>query len=155
MAIYERTVVLMMLWIWVALLAVFIIIEASTAQLLTIWFAIGSFASLVTSFFTESILIQVIVFVVVSAIALIVTRPLVKKVTATKKQATNADMYIGQEGIVTEAIDNIAAKGLVKVKGSVWTARSETDNITIPEGTHISVVKIEGVKLIVCPITDN
>ena len=145
----------MMLWIWVALLATFIIIEATTAQLLTIWFAIGSFAALVTSFFTDNILVQVVVFVVVSVVVLAATRPLVKKMTATKKQATNADMYIGQEGIVTEEIDNISAKGLVKVKGSIWTARSETDNIQIEEGTHVTVIRIEGVKLIVRPVSQN
>lgn len=141
-----------MVWIWVALLAAFIIVEAATAQLLTIWFAIGSFAALVTSFFTESIIIQIIVFVVVSAIALAVTRPLVKKMTKVKKHATNADMYIGKEGIVTENIDNLDAKGLVKVGGTVWTARTETDGAVIPEGTHVTVVKIEGVKLIVRPV---
>ena len=145
----------MMLWIWVALLAVFVIIEATTAQLLTIWFAIGSFAALVTSFFTDNILIQVVVFVGVSVIVLAATRPFVKKMTATKKQATNADMYIGQEGIVTEEIDNISAKGLVKVKGSIWTARSEVDNEKIAGGTHVTVIKIEGVKLIVRPVSLN
>ncbi len=142
-----------MLWIWVALLAIFVIIEATTAQLLTIWFAIGSFAALVTSFFTDNVLIQVVVFVVVSVVILAATRPIVKKMTAAKKQATNADMYIGQEGIVTEEIDNISAKGLVKVKGAVWTARSEIDNVKIAEGTHVTVIRIEGVKLIIRPVS--
>ncbi len=138
-----------MLWVWVVLLAAFIIIEAATAQLVTVWFAVGSFAALITSFFTENIIIQVIVFVIVSAITLAITRPLVKKVTKTKKQATNADMYINQEGVVTEEINNLEAKGLVKVKGTVWTARTETDEFIVPVGTHVTVIKIEGVKLIV------
>lgn len=142
----------MMVWIWVALLATFIIIEASTAQLLTIWFAVGSFAALVSTFITDNIIAQVIVFVVVSAIALVVTRPLVKKMTKATKQPTNADMYIGKEAIVTEDINNLEAKGLVKVGGSVWTARTEVDNYTIPAGSHVTVIKIEGVKLIVRPI---
>lgn len=142
----------MMVWIWVALLALFIIVEASTAQLLTIWFAIGSFAALITTFITDNIVIQVVVFVVVSAIALAITRPLVKKMTKTKKEPTNADMYIGKEAIVTEDINNLEAKGLVKVGGAVWTARTEVDNYTIPAGSHVTVIKIEGVKLIVRPI---
>ena len=141
-----------MVWIWVALLALFIIIEATTAQLLTIWFAVGSFAALVSTFITDNIIAQVIVFVVVSAIALVVTRPLVKKMTKATKQPTNADMYIGKEAIVTEDINNLEAKGLVKVGGSVWTARTEVDNYTIPAGSHVTVIKIEGVKLIVRPI---
>ena len=142
----------MMVWIWVALLAAFIIIEATTAQLLTIWFAIGAFAAIVTTFITDSIVAQVIVFVVVSVIALAITRPLVKKLTKANKQPTNADMYIGKEAIVTEDINNLEAKGLVKVGGSIWSARTEVDNYTIPAGAHVTVVKIEGVKLIVRPI---
>ena len=145
----------MMVWIWVALLAAFVIIEASTAQLLTIWFAVGSLAALITTFITDNIVIQVIVFVVVSAIALAVTRPLVKKMTQAKKQPTNADMYIGKEAVVTEDINNLEAKGLVKVGGSIWTARTEVDNYTIPAGSHVTVIKIEGVKLIVRPILYN
>ena len=102
-----------MVWIWVALLATFIIIEASTAQLLTIWFAVGSFAALVSTFITDNIIAQVIVFVVVSAIALVVTRPLVKKMTKATKQPTNADMYIGQEAIVTEDINKLIVRPIL------------------------------------------
>ncbi len=142
----------MMVWIWVALLAAFVVIEAATAQLVTIWFAIGAFAALVSTFFTESILAQIIVFVIVSAVALAVTRPVVKKMTKTKKQPTNADMYIGKQAIVTEDINNLEATGLVNVGGSVWTARTETEGCTVPAGEHVTVVKIEGVKLIVRPI---
>lgn len=138
-----------MLWIWVALLVLFVIIETATAQLVTIWFAIGSLAALISSFFTDSIVIQIVIFAVVSLIALAITRPLAKKITDTKKQATNADMYIGKEGVVSEEINNLEAKGLVKVKGTVWTARTEDDKIIIPVGTHIEVLRIEGVKLIV------
>ncbi len=141
-----------MTFIWLGLLVAFIIIEASTAQLVTVWFAVGSLAALITSIFTERILVQILVFVLISAITLAVTRPLVKKVTKGKKQPTNADMYINQEGVVTEKIDNISAKGLVKVKGSVWTARTETDGISLQEGTRVRVKKIDGVKLIVTPV---
>ncbi len=141
-----------MTFIWLGLLVAFIIIEASTAQLVTVWFAVGSLAALITSIFTESILVQILVFVLISAITLAVTRPFVKKVTKGKKQPTNADMYINQEGVVTEEIDNISAKGLVKVKGSVWTARTETDDISLQEGTRVRVKKIDGVKLIVTPV---
>ncbi len=140
-----------MVWVWVVLLAAFIIIEASTAQLVTVWFAVGSLGALITSFFTESIIIQVAVFVLISVITLAVTRPLVKKVTKSKKLPTNADMYIGKEGIVTEEINNLLAQGVVKVKGSIWSARSEVDGTPIPEGTLVTIVKIEGVKLIVRP----
>lgn len=150
-----KGVVYMMLWIWLALIAAFVIIEAATAQLVTIWFAAGSVAALITCFVTDSIPVQIAVFVIVSAIALAVTRPLVRKITASKNQPTNADMYIGSEGIVTEDIHNLEGKGLVKVKGSLWTARTENDADTIEAGTKVTVKRIEGVKLIVENANNN
>ena len=64
-------------------------------------------------------------------------------------------MYIGAEGVVLETIDNLDAKGLVKVKGSYWTARTESDDTKIKEGTHVTVRRIEGVKLIVAPLAEQ
>ncbi len=141
----------MMVWVWLGLLAFFVIVEAVTANLLTIWFAAGSLVAFISSFFIESPIIQVVIFVIVSLIVLVALRPLAKKYTRTKKQPTNADMYINAEGVVTEAISNLNAKGTVKVRGSVWTARSSIDEVEIPENTTIIVERIEGVKLIVRP----
>ncbi|MGN0526027.1 MAG: NfeD family protein [Acutalibacteraceae bacterium] len=140
----------MLLWVWVGLLALFIVIEACTAQLVTIWFAVGAFFALITGLASDSILAQVTVFVAVSLVVLIFTRPIVKKTIESKKQPTNADMFIGETGVVTEEVNNLLAKGQCKVKGSVWSAKGETDSV-IPEGTQIVVIKIEGVKLIVRP----
>jgi membrane protein implicated in regulation of membrane protease activity len=141
----------MMVWVWLGLLAFFVIVEALTANLLTIWFAAGSLVAFISTFFTDDPLIQVVIFVVVSVIVLVILRPIAKKYTRTKKQPTNADMYINAEGVVTEAISNLNAKGTVKVRGSVWTARSFSDEVKIPEDTTIVVERIEGVKLIVRP----
>lgn len=141
----------MMVWIWLGLFAAFIIIEAATAQLVTVWFAVGAFCAFVSSFFTENIPVQIILFIAVSAVALAVTRPIVKKFTKTKKLPTNADMYIGADGIVFEEINNLEAKGLVKVKGSYWSARSSDDSVTLKVNDTVIVERIEGVKLIVKP----
>ena len=91
---------------------------------------------------------QIIVFLAVSAITLIATRPLVKKMMKKKVVATNADRNIGELGIVQSEISNIEGKGEVKVKGVVWSARSADDS-PIPEGAKVCVKRIEGVKLIV------
>ena len=140
-----------MVWVWLGLLALFVIVEAATANLLTIWFAAGALAAFVSSFFVENIVIQIVIFVVVSLAVLIALRPIAKKYTRTKKQPTNADMYINAEGVVTETISNLNATGTVKVRGSVWTARSFNDEVVIPENTVVIVERIEGVKLIVKP----
>ena len=70
---------------------------------------------------------------------------------ASSRQATNADRVIGAEGVVIEAVDNLNAKGQVKVNGSIWTARAQDDTI-IPPSTLVRVDRIEGVKLIVTPL---
>lgn len=140
-----------MLWIWLVLLVVFVIVELATVQLVTIWFALGSLAALIATFFTDSILIQSVIMVAVSLAALLCTRPFVKKLTKSQKQPTNADMYIGTEGMVTEEIDNLSNSGQLRVKGAVWSARSTDDAVIIPVGQKVIIEKIEGVKLIVTP----
>ena len=135
-------------FVWIAVTVAFIIIEALTTQLLTIWFAAGAAAAVIATLLDASILVQCIVFVAVSLIALIATRPLVKKLTKQKFSPTNADRFIGEAAFVTENVDNIAQTGLVKIQGTVWTARSAYGE-AIPEGETVTVKKIEGVKLIV------
>lgn len=137
-----------MVLVWIAATIAFILIEASTTQLVTIWFALGSAAATVATLLNADTLVQCIVFVAVSLIALIVTRPLVKKFTKQKFAPTNADRVIGETAVVTQSIDNLAQTGLVKLQGTVWTART-ADGTVIAEGQTVTVKKIEGVKLIV------
>ncbi len=138
-----------MVWVWLALLVLFIITEIATVQLTTVWFAGGALVSmLLAAFGVKSITVQVLVFLAVSIVLLIATRPLVKKHINKKSQPTNADRCIGAQAIVTEEINNLLGSGAAKVNGVEWTARSE-DGKTIPAGTTVTVVKIDGVKLIV------
>ena len=138
-----------MIWVWVAVIALAIVVEVFSAQLLSIWFAVGGIAALAASFFTENIVIQVVLFFVVSIVSLAIIFPLARKSLKTKEHVkTNADRYIGKLAIVTEDISNIDAKGQVKVDNQIWSARSENGE-TISEGTKVNVLRIEGVKLIV------
>lgn len=137
-----------MLIIWIVSLLLFLIIEAATMQLVTIWFALGSLGGVIAELCGAPNWLQCTIFVVISFVSLVATRPFVKKMTKGKIQPTNADRYIGETGVVEEAIDNTYDKGLVKVKGSVWTARAEQDEL-IEEGALVTVKRIEGVKLIV------
>lgn len=133
---------------WIVALVAFVIIEALTAQLLTIWFAVGSVAALIAELLGAQVWLQWTVFVAVSAVVLIATRPFVKKLTKQKLQPTNADRCIGEIAIVTEKIDNIAGKGAVKVNGIEWSARTQSGE-TVESGNTVKVIKIDGVKLIV------
>ena len=88
---------------WLVAIAVFAIAEAATVALVSIWFAAGGVAGLITSLFTESLWVQLLVFFVVSGLLLAATRPLCKKFLSGRAQRTNADMVIGKEGTITQA----------------------------------------------------
>ena len=134
--------------IWIVLLVLFLILEAATVQLVSAWFALGALCALLAHLCGVGVVWQVVLFLVVSAICLIATRPLVKKMTATKIQKTNADRCIGAEAVVLEEINNLKSTGLVKAMGNTWTARSENGSV-IPKDAVVIVRKMEGVKLIV------
>ena len=134
--------------IWLVLAVLMAVVEACTFQLVSVWFAIGAAAACITSLITDNIIIQAGVFVAVTAVSLIATRPLVKKLKKKGSEPTNADRYIGKTAIVITAIDNDNAEGMVKVDNQKWTARSEGGE-KIPEGASVTVKAIEGVKLIV------
>ena len=134
--------------LWIVLMVALIIIEASTASLVCIWFAIGALAAAISKLLGAELLSQIVVFVAVSAVALFATKPIVKKLRGKGKTATNADMVIGKTGIVTEEITNDKFAGKVKVAGREWSAVT-TDGSEIPKNSKITVLKIEGVKLVV------
>ena len=134
--------------IWAAAILILGVLEGITVQLVSIWFVFGAVAALVASVCGANLAVQIIVFIAVSVISLLVTRPLVKKKLTANKQPTNADRCIGRDGVVCEKIDNLEPSGLVKVDGKIWTARTADGSIIEPESI-VRVEKIEGVKLIV------
>ena len=137
-----------MIWIWLGAIVLFGVVEAATAGLVSIWFVAGALAALIAVLLGAGIWVQLVAFVVVSAAALALTRPLVKKITAGRAVPTNADRVLGRTARVTETIDNDSASGAVYVDGKTWTARS-VDGIVIPVGEQVEVSSMEGVKLLV------
>lgn len=138
-----------MLWFWIALFVLFLIAEALTAQLTTIWFACGALVALLLDIAgVDSIAVQIVAFALVSVIVLVATRPLVKKVINKRQEATNADRNIGADAVVTQQINNLEGTGSVKIGPNIWTARSLDDTV-IEEGSIVVVEKIEGVKAVV------
>jgi len=135
--------------VWVVLMIGFLIVEGVAPGLVSIWFALGALAALISALLGAQVWLQALWFVLVSVLALVATRPLAKKYVNSRTQATNADMLIGQECIVTETIDKLRGTGAVSVAGKVWTARTDEPEKIIKEGTVAVVERIEGVKLIV------
>ena len=140
--------------VWLVLLVVFLIAEAATVTMVSLWFAAGALAALVIGLLHGPLWLQIGAFVAGSAVLLLLLRPLVRRYVAPKITATNADSVIGKTGLVTVAIDNVAAAGQVKLGGMVWTARS-TSGGPIGTGTLIRVDRIEGVKVFVTPVKET
>ena len=137
-----------MIWIWLGAAVVFGILEAMTAGLISVWFVAGAVAAMAAAMLEADVMVQAGVFIVVSALALALTRPLVRRWTQTRTVATNADRVLRQMAKVTETVDNDNSMGAVYVDGKTWSARS-SDGSVIPAGTRVQVERMEGVKLFV------
>ena len=134
--------------IWLILAVILGVIEAITVSLVSIWFTVGAVAAIIPAYFGAPIWVQVLVFLGFSAIAFAFTKTFFKDFIKVKKQATNSDSLIGTDGVVTEEIVNLDGKGRVFISGLSWSARSES-GLAIQEGAVVTVIKIEGVTLIV------
>lgn len=135
--------------IWLLVMAVMIVIELAVPGLVSIWFALGALAAYVAALIGLGPALQVVVFVLVSLVTLILTRPLAAKYINRKAEKTNKDSVPGRKAIVTETIDNIKASGTVELDGMPWSARSISEEEIIPVGEEVLVDHIEGVKCIV------
>ena len=136
---------------WVLLAATLIVIEISTTQLVCIWFAAGALLAAFASFAGAPLPIQLVVFVVTSAVAFWVGRPLLIEKFTPKRLESNTERMVGQPGIVTEEISNTAETGRVDAGGLSWAARSE-DGSPISVGRRVLTLRLDGVKLIVKPL---
>ena len=136
--------------VWIGLMVLFGIVEASTVNMVSVWFVGGSLVGLIVNLLGGNVWLQIGAFLVVSGGLLACLRPFVKKYVTPKKTATNADMVLGRTAYLTEAVDNLRATGALKLDGKEWTVRSADENV-LPEGTLVKIVKLEGVKLYVEP----
>lgn len=136
---------------WLIVAGIFFIVEIATTGFLIFWLGIGALLAMITSFITNSIVAQTIVFVITSCILIPLTKPLADKFINKKTVATNSYSLINKHGIVIMDINPIEATGQVKVNGEIWSAKSQDESI-IPQGTEIEVLDIDGVKLIVSPV---
>ena len=144
-----------MWYIWLIMAGIFLIAEIITVGFLIFWLSIGSLFAMITSLFTDNLVIQTAVFVISSTILIFVKKPFVKKFATNKNPIkTNVYSIIGKNGIVTQDINPIEAVGQIKISGEVWSAISQ-DNQIIPKDTKIRVLEIKGVKAIVEPVLND
>ncbi|MBR7073915.1 MAG: NfeD family protein [Oscillospiraceae bacterium] len=135
--------------VWLTAVIVLLIVEAMVPGLVSIWFALGALAAMISSMLSAPLWLQVGWFFLVSIVSLALTRPIARKYVNGRAVHTNADMAIGQDCVVTEEIDNVRGTGAVSVGGKIWTARMADPDGRAAKGAVLRAVRIEGVKLIV------
>ena len=143
----------MTIYLWLGALIVFLIIEASTVVLVSSWFAVGALAALIASLLGAAFWLQVVIFLVVSAVLLASLRPLMRKYVKPHIVRTNVDALMNSQGYVTADINNVAAVGQVKLGSMEWSARS-TDGNPIAKGILVKVDRIEGNRVFVTPVKE-
>ncbi len=129
--------------LWAIALILAVIAEAVTFQLVTIWFAAGAAAAMIASALGIPFAGQMILFTVISALLLCVTRPLIRKLKVKDVLPTNADAEIGKIAVVIETISNENNTGRVRIGGVNWKARA-FDGSQFPIGANVCVEKISG-----------
>lgn len=135
--------------LWVVLMVACIIIEIATMGLTTIWFAGGSLVAAVCSSVGVGVIGQIMLFIVVSFVLLLFTRPVAMRYFNRNRERTNVEGIIGKQAVVTAKINNLEGTGQVVVSGQEWTARTSEEGITLQEGKVVEILEVQGVKLIV------
>lgn len=141
-----------MIVIWLLLAAAFLVIEFITVGMVSIWCVAGALAALLAAALGAAVWLQIVVFVLVTAFCFAFLYPRLRHFVGKNRQATNADMVLGKTCVVTRRIDNIAGTGAVSVDGKTWTARALGSDV-IEEGALVRAESIQGVKLIVSPLS--
>lgn len=137
--------------IWLIAAGAFFIGEIFTVGFLIFWLGIGALITMLVSFFTTNIIIQMAVFVISSGLLIFATKPLVNKIAKKDVVPTNVYSVVGKKAIVIEDIDWTTGKGQIKSEGEVWSAKTK-EQVNIPAGSEVEIVSIEGVKAYVKPI---
>ena len=133
---------------WLAAFIIFAVGEALTVRLVSVWFAVGALGAMAAAGAGGGLWVQVGVFLALSALSLLLFKPLSAKLLKPRASHTNADRVIGQTALVIQTVDNVQATGQVQVNGQVWTARSAHD-VVIPQGSEVKILSIQGVKVMV------
>lgn len=145
----------MEVFIWLGIMVLLLVIEAVTVGLTTIWFAAGALAAVVAAGLGFGIIAEIALFLAVSFVLLIFTRPIVMKYINPGKIRTNYENTLEKTVRVTERVDNKNSTGKAVLNGQEWTVRMQDDSVILTEGEMARVAAVEGVKLILVPLKDK
>ena len=137
-----------MLVFWITVGVVFSVLEILTPSFFFLWFGIGGFVAAAASMFVN-VALQIVIFAVTSAVLLLLTRPLAKKITGGEPpRKIHVEEIVGKTAVVIEKINNDKGVGLIKIDGDVWRAYSDNDEI-IEKGEKVKILKVEGAHVVV------
>ncbi|MCI9047902.1 MAG: NfeD family protein [Hungatella sp.] len=140
---------------WIILFVILAGVEAATMALTTVWFAGGALAAFFVAKAGFSVNAQLSVFVLVSFVLLIFTRPWALQHVNRRTVKTNADSLVGKRARITEEVNNALGTGTAMVGGQEWTARTEDEDSVYPVGAAVEICAIQGVKLIVKAVKEE
>ena len=135
---------------WLIAAIGFLVLEGMTFSMVSIWFAAGSAAALLSCLFWPSFRVQAVVFIVVSILCLAAFKPLADKLRR-KHIPTNGDRSLGREAKVLTPV-SAGKTGRVRLDGVDWNARCATPGDTLAPGQSCRVAEIHSTLLIVEPI---
>ena len=141
--------------VWLVLFVAFLGLEAMTAGLTSVWFAGGALAAALAALSGGNIVLQLVLFIGVSLVLLVFTRPLAMRSMKNSKEETNVNSLIGRTAVVTQCIDNRAQTGQVRINDVEWLARTEQDGQIIPERMVVEILRVQGVTLIVKEVKEE
>ena len=117
--------------VWLFILVVLVVVELITMGLTTIWFAGGALAAALIAIPGTPVTLQILIFLVVSALLLYFTRPIAVKYFNRDRTRTNVESMIGRQAIVISEINNVEGTGQVNTGGMEWSARSSYHNVVL------------------------
>ena len=135
---------------WLIAAIGFLVLEGMTFNMVSIWFAAGSAAALLSCLFWPSFRVQAVVFIVVSILCLAAFKPLADKLRR-KHTPTNGDRSLGREAKVLTPV-SAGKTGRVRLDGVDWNARCATPGDTLAPGQSCRVAEIHSTLLIVEPV---
>lgn len=140
--------------IWLIISGVCFIIEIATVGFLVFWFAVAALITCLISLVVPNIIAQTVIFIILSIVLVSLTRPFANKIGRKDQTVTNSNAVVGKEGIVIKEINSTpGAIGQVKISNDIWSAIVTNCDASIPVGSTVRVLKIDGVKLVIEPIT--
>ena len=140
------------LWIIVTLVAV--IVEIATQALISTWFAVAGFVTLILAYLGFPVVVQLVCFFVVSIFSFVFIRRYLIPYTQVKIVPTNSDRLIGLEAQVTKELAP-HSRGEIRVNGQYWTALCDDPDQNVSIGSRVIIREIQGATLVVSLIDES